>query len=112
MKPGAIADGGAALLEAHAELLRRLHAYLIDVASEAATFEVFKAEVERFFGETDADTEREWNDAVQAVRAGKVHLADLDKVPLEKRKFRIRVTLIQELSPDENPAEDRIAVAA
>jgi hypothetical protein len=73
VNPGSLALGASNLAEANAELQNTLTLLLIDFAEEAPTFDAFKANVEHFFNDTDTDSEREWNAAVECVRAGAVN---------------------------------------
>lgn len=79
VNPGAIAQSGATLQEAHANLRSTFSTYLADVAAEAQDFAAFRAEVERFFRATNESTAAEWTAAVVAVRAGRI--GDLPGVP-------------------------------
>ncbi len=105
VNPGAIAESGTTLREAHAKLLRSFHAYLIDVAKEALDFAAFKREVERFFGESDEESHREWLEAVALVRAKKVEIEDLPKDSADKPVW-IRVIEIAKPSAKQNALED------
>ncbi|HCF57961.1 MAG TPA: hypothetical protein DFS52_08215, partial [Myxococcales bacterium] len=65
----------------------------------------FKREVESFFNATEPESEREWEMARQAVRAGKLSLAELPKVT-DCPPPRIEVTIL-DLVPDANVLDDQ-----
>jgi len=72
VNPGAISLGAATLNDTHAELRATLARIFVDFAEQTSNFDEFKARAEQFFNETDADTAREWDTAVEAIRAGQV----------------------------------------
>ncbi len=103
--PGAIAEHGSTLQDAVSRFRLRLKAVLIDFAEETADFAAFKREVESFFIATEPESEREWEMARQAVRAGKLSLAELPKVT-DCPPPRIEVTIL-DLVPDANVLDDQ-----
>jgi hypothetical protein len=109
VNPGAIAESGRTLLEAHAQLRTAMRRYLADVAQEAQDFDAFKVEVERFFNETDAESVTEWEAAVADVRSGKTNLDEIVKAPAEsKRGVKVVRIALESVRPakdiDEGPA--------
>ena len=72
VNPGAIAVGAKTLSDTHVELRNTFARVFIDFADQSEDFNEFKAKVEHFFNETDPGTERDWEDAVLAVRSGAV----------------------------------------
>lgn len=72
VNPGGIALGAQTLNATHVELRNTLARVFIDFAEQTSGFDDFKARVEAFFNETDDDTVREWDAAVEAVRAGRI----------------------------------------
>src|ERR1700739_4655066 len=62
--PGAIAVGAATLADTHTELFNTLGRVFVDFAQQSGTFDEFKAMVERFYYESDPETEHEWEQAV------------------------------------------------
>ena len=72
VNPGAIAVGGKTLADTRTELINTLARVFVDFAEQQGTFDDFRARVERFYSETDTNTEREWAEAVAAVRGGTV----------------------------------------
>lgn len=100
VNPGAIAEGGENLSAAVTNFRVRLKAVFVDFAVESKTFEAFKTRVTEFFKATDDETEREWEEARQAVRAGRVDLPGVHKEKAE-RHAGVRVVEL-ELSPKEN----------
>ncbi|HVM93593.1 MAG TPA: hypothetical protein VMT67_12315 [Terriglobales bacterium] len=67
VRPAAIAESGTTIDEAFLRFRQRYKETLFDIAQESRTFEEFKAEVERFFYESDQD-EQVWETALRAVR--------------------------------------------
>jgi len=112
VNPGAIAESGTTLLEAHARLMQTFAAYLVDVAEDAKDFSEFKAEVERFFKATNVPTEEEWKAAVEKVRAGTLTLK-LAKQPADS-PLRLEVIQIVQPRPSQNQIveESQMNVAA
>jgi len=79
VNPGAIAASGSLPAAAHADFRVTFKDVLADFASEAKKVEVFKAMAEAFFDQVAPETDKEWWDAVQDVRSGRITL------PLERR---------------------------
>ncbi len=104
VKPGAIAESGSDLDQAHARLRDTLRLKFIDFAQEAKTFASFKTRVEHFFDDTDVESVSEWNAAVIAIRAsGDAARMGLPIVKAESEPF-IKVAEKQpvELKPEMN----------
>jgi hypothetical protein len=92
VNPGALAAGGASGGDAHINFGRALRTVLYDFSGEAATFETFKAETERFFREANTETEKEWLEAVAEVKAGKSAPTDVPRKPFDT-PLSVTVTL-------------------
>jgi hypothetical protein len=71
VRPAPIAESGETIEEAFSRFRNRYKEVLFDMAQESGDFEQFKASVERFFYESDADSEDEhlWEEALRAIRA-------------------------------------------
>jgi len=92
VNPGAIAVGAPTLGDTHGELRNALHRLFIDFAQEAGTFDDFKETIERFVGESDPETQQEWDMARASVRAGNVSVpSDLPRETSEAQYF-VQVT--------------------
>ncbi len=87
VNPGAISADGRNLSEAHAQIRETLRLTFIDFAQESETFAAFKARVEKFFDETDADSVREWQEAVAAIKRSGVDGIDLPRVEATSRMY-------------------------
>lgn len=85
VSPGGFAASGESRGEALAQFSRAFQAVLFDIAAEAIRFEEFREGVEKFFAETNAPALREWEEAVQQVRAGKVDTDWLKTRPAESQ---------------------------
>lgn len=101
VNPGALAECGSGLHSAVENFRLRLKTALVDFAEEASDFQAFKQSATAFFATTDQDTEGEWEAARQAVRAGRIDLAELPK----DRSERAPTIMVKELAlePGENP---------
>ncbi len=77
--PGGVAGGGKALAEASRELKKSYLSVLFDIAAEAPSFEAFKAEVERFFAQSNEPTAKEWEAAHAQVKNGQLLNDDLPR---------------------------------
>lgn len=85
INPGGFAASGESRGEALAQFCLAFQAVLFDIASEATRFEEFREEVEKFFGDTNATALREWEEAVQQVKAGKLNADWLKTRPAESQ---------------------------
>jgi hypothetical protein len=112
VNPGAIAESGKTLLEAHAALLRSFRGYVAEVAGEAADFSTFKQEVDRFYNQSDPETASEWEAALAKVRAGHLALNQLAKVETRKAPRGIRINQIARPTPKANELVDAPKMAA
>src|ERR1700723_1848931 len=70
VRPAPIAESGETIDEAFARFRSRYKEVLFDLAQESRNFDQFKASVERFFYESDEDSEdeRSWEEALKAIR--------------------------------------------
>ena len=103
--PGAIAEVGRSVKGAFQGFADRLRLYYFDVANDAADFDAFRSEVERFFRECDDETIAEWESARAEVRAGRVELAGVPR-DANARAPGVEVTLVV-LEPAANRVEKR-----
>ena len=110
VNPGGIVAKGDTPRQALAEFCLEYRVVLYDIASDAGSFEEFKAEVERFFHDTSPIAAREWTTAVEEVRAGKVDADWLRKQPADS-PLGINVVLVQKPQAANNE-EDETAIAA
>jgi hypothetical protein len=69
VNPGALAASGNSLAEAHAAFRSAYRQVLLDTAAAVQSYDEFKADVEWFFTDTDADLDA-WSSAVQEDRGG------------------------------------------
>jgi hypothetical protein len=105
VNPGGVAAGGATAGEAQSAFRQAYTSVLFDIAAEAGSFEELKAQVERFFSETNQPTAAEWAAAVMEVRQGHV---DADWLPKRKAESRIgvTVTLLENAIPSINALDE------
>jgi hypothetical protein len=83
INPGGMAAVGEDPDSAHAAFRKTFSNILIDLVMDSENFEAFRAEVVRFFGETNAGYEPEWYSAVQAVRDKQVHVVGIPALPAD-----------------------------
>ena len=71
VRPAPIAESGETIEEAFSRFRNRYKEVLFDMAQESRDFDQFKASVEHFFYESDADSEDErlWEEALRSIRA-------------------------------------------
>lgn len=121
VEPGGLAEGGTTAADALLALRRSYSEVLFDFAAKANTsFKAFKARVERFFHEKSEALEPEWRDAVTEVRKGaitpdglEVRSKPIEKKPADsKRRVRVRLLRLGEVSPKDNQLDLPLAVAA
>jgi hypothetical protein len=84
---------------------------LFDIASDADSFEAFRREVEAFFDNAGETPLREWNEAVEDVRAGRLDADWLVRRPADSR-LGVRVDRIDRLAAANNALEEGPALAA
>lgn len=113
VRPGAIAEGGATIEDAHLQFRETLRRLMVDFAVEASSFDAFDAEVTRFFDQVSAESVAEWQAAVEQVRATGVGKDLLPSKPAESHTY-VRVTRLTEsaLTPLLNKTISETSVAA
>jgi hypothetical protein len=95
--PGGLAESGSTAPEAHATFRKAFSEILLDIAASTTDFRAFEAEVGRFFSETNEPYQRDWDAAVEEVRAGRV-TAEMKRLPAETERF-CRVTKVEKKTP-------------
>ena len=110
VNPGGFAAQGESRHEALSEFCSELRVILFDIAAEARSYEEFQPAVEQFFRESNATALREWEEAVQEIRAGRVTADWLAQRPAES-PLSIEVTLIRQPQAGNN-REGEAAIAA
>lgn len=81
VEPGGMAVGGPTREAAQEEFRRRFTLVLFDIASDAASFQTFKREVEAFVHQTAPATLDEWRRSVEASREAVSADADVPRQP-------------------------------
>ena len=110
VNPGSLAAGGHDHTEATVRFKEAYCLVLDDIATSAANFDDFKAEVERFFEEVCGRTEEAWDQAVEKVKSQEVNLDWLAKRPAESRRG-VEVVLVREITHSENRLDDELMPA-
>jgi len=94
VRPAAIAESGGTVDEAFLRFRQAYTEVLLDIVQESKNFDEFRAEVERFFNESDVD-EQAWEEALKAVRDRRIAppeaLAKLPRQSPDSRPARIEV---------------------
>jgi len=85
INPGGFAARGQSPSEALAEFCSAFRAVLFDIASDATSFQDFHDEVQRFFDDTNTAALRDWQEALERVRAEQIEVDWLNKKPAETR---------------------------
>ncbi|MFL6195159.1 MAG: hypothetical protein ACJ75H_13375 [Thermoanaerobaculia bacterium] len=85
VNPGGLSAHGASPGEALAEFCLSLKAVFFDIASGARDFEQFRDEAVRFFDDVSVPALRDWEAAVEQVRAGQITADWLAKRPADSR---------------------------
>jgi hypothetical protein len=113
VNPGGVAGGGEDQHLAFSEFRNSYYAILFDIANDVTSYEEFRAEVERFFNETNRHYEKEWLAAVEKVREDKsIKLDWAQRQPTDSTPVNIRVELVQVASPGANELDPKVQVAA
>lgn len=112
VNPGAIAGQGTTIREAFSDLQQAFRNYLEDSAKEFRTFAEFRSELERFFSESDAQTQAEWDAAVAIMRAGAEAPEHLAKEASEDVRCGITVREIASPKPFSGEGYGGVKVAA
>jgi len=121
VRPAAIAESGGTIDEAFLRFRQAYKQYLFDVAQDSRDFLEFRAEVERFFNETDEDCQV-WENSIRAIRRCKGFtppepFSTLPRESPETRPARIEVerldNQLKRFVPNDNVADKySVAVAA
>jgi predicted RNase H-like HicB family nuclease len=94
VRPAAIAESGGTVDEAFLRFRQAHTQVLLDIVQESRSFDEFRAEVERFFNESDID-EQAWEEALKAVRDGHIAppeaFSNLPRQSPDSRPARIEV---------------------
>ena len=110
VNPGALALGAPTIQAARKELNSALTGVFVDFAAEADSFDAFKAQVERFFQDTDAGSVAEWQACVAEVQSGRITSPGL--LPVLKASSPLLVTVIRKsadaVTPQDNPESEPV----
>lgn len=104
VNPGGLSAHGQDLHEAHNSFRQGFTLALHDIAKSVDSYDAFKAEVERFFDESN-DYALDWTQAVGEVRAGLVD-ADIPRANADlPRSVQVSIKPSQTVSPRDNQPE-------
>lgn len=101
INPGGLAASGSSANEALAQFCLDFLAVLFDIASDARNFDHFREQVQRFFNDTSEPALKDWEEAVQQVKAGQVDVDWLTKRPAETC-LGVEVTLFSQPAATNN----------
>jgi hypothetical protein len=111
VNPGSVAASGAQRGDAFCAFKEGYLSVLYDIANEAETFEAFEQEVKEFFAATNEPNERDWQQALREVRAGRLN-TDLPKIDADETPPQLLVIEIDEPTPQANALDNHFAEAA
>lgn len=107
VQPGGIAGGEDNRREtAFRQFNENYQTVLFDIASEAESFDEFKASVEEFFATVNGPNAKEWERLRALVKNGDVCLPDLESVDANKRPPSVEVKLCDNSAS--RPTENRL----
>ncbi len=112
VRPAAIAESGASIEEAFAGFRNRYKEVLFDLAEENNKFDSFKAAVEQFFYEADADSEDEhlWELALRGIRSSQcappTPFSSLPREAPESKPSAISVELLSHADARFKPSDN------
>lgn len=112
VRPAGIAESGSTIEETFSRFRNRYKEALFDIAQEKQSFPDFKAEVERFFHETDAQSEDEqlWENALTAIREGNISppapFASLPRESPESKPAQITVERLDGVGKRFTPSDN------
>ena len=102
VNPGAVAGDGTTVDEALRNFLDNVRLNVFDISDRSKTFEEFEANIRAFFEAANASTEKQWIEAVQEVRSGKLELEGFRKEDGDSRGAA-SVQLVAEAQNDNTP---------
>jgi hypothetical protein len=102
---------GSSVVEALEDYRRSYRAILFDIAEDATCFEAFEGEVKAFVGAGTGTLERDWQQAVENLRAGRLS-ADWLRRSSADLPPTITVAKLEEPSAANNQVEEGASVAA
>lgn len=107
VQPGAVAGGGRDWGQAVQAFKKNYLSVLYDIANEAASYEAFAEEVQRYFDARNDPTKRDWDEALKAVRDGSASFEGLTRVSADKHPVGLRIRRLEQqtLKPDLNQFE-------
>jgi len=111
VNPGGFAASGHSQAEALEAFRQSYLAVLFDIAADAGDFEAFREGVEEFFHDTNEPAGRDWEAAVQEVRAGRMEADWLAKRPADSPRH-IEVVRIEQPKAQDNELGEGAALAA
>lgn len=111
VNPGGFAATGHSVAEALEEFRRSYTAILFDIAEDATSFESFEEQCSRFFNGSAEIPAREWEQAVEDVRSGRISADWLGRRPADSPRS-IAVVRLDKPSVQNNQVEEGAALAA
>ncbi len=113
VNPGGMAAFGDDASAARREFRAAFSGILREIATECDSFDSFARATKAFFSDTNRPNEQAWLDAVEVVRAGKIPVEDLERLPADGAlKVTIRVMPVEAIQPKDNQADLHLDLAA
>lgn len=111
VNPGGFVATGKSVAEALEEFRRSYSAILFDIADDASSFEAFEEQAKQFFEASTETLERDWRQAVEDMRAGRLSADWLGRRSADL-PCGITVGRLDEPSAENNQVEEGAALAA
>ena len=111
VEPGGVAASGETCEAALHEFRQTFRMVLMDIATEAPTFDAFHSEVRRFIHETSSATLTDWARAVEAARHAADRVPDVARVRPDM-PASVAVSCSTDLVPQQNVVDDPAQLVA
>jgi hypothetical protein len=108
VNPGGVSGGEREIAGAYIRFRQAYTGVLFDLAADSAGVDDFRRRVQQLFDETNRTAEREWLDAVQDVKKGRLEARGLERQPADSRRY----VEVFDLDALKNIIEPEPAVAA
>ncbi|MGA2300634.1 MAG: hypothetical protein ABSG77_08065 [Candidatus Acidiferrum sp.] len=111
--PGGMAHFGESAMEAFSNFRTSYRTVLFDIAEEASNFDAFKTEVDRFYNEVGECEEARWEEALEALRSGKVipeePFSKLPRHKPESRPCKVQVERLDQIASNRFSSKDNVS---
>jgi len=110
VRPGALSESGDTPQAAYLAFRTALQETLFHFAERSADFFALHADIERFFGQVDAEEERRWVSAREAIKGGAAVDAPFTELPQDRslRPCFVEVVRLDKPERQPTPADNRV----